>query len=112
MDMNLRFRLAEWLAYHLSCFEYVWPWSKWEHVLTKPEHDGQRYQGLVCCADSLLLLYCAVCQLMHCILMQAILRAGPGQAGPAVVLGEDPQCGAASVPGLAATKTNSGKNRV
>ncbi|KAL6777050.1 CBP80 [Auxenochlorella protothecoides x Auxenochlorella symbiontica] len=48
MDMNLRFRLAEWLAYHLSCFEYVWPWSKWEHVLTKPEHDGQRqFCGLV-----------------------------------------------------------------
>ena len=38
----LRLRLAEWLAYHLSNFEYVWPWTKWQHVLAAPAYDGQR----------------------------------------------------------------------
>lgn len=42
MDPSLRERLAEWLAYHLSNFEYIWPWAKWEHVLAAPPYDGQR----------------------------------------------------------------------
>jgi len=42
MDPALRERLAEWLAYHLSNFDYVWPWTKWEHVLQAPLYDGQR----------------------------------------------------------------------
>lgn len=42
MDPALRERLAEWLAYHLSNFEYVWPWAKWSHVLEAPLFDGQR----------------------------------------------------------------------
>ncbi|PSC75984.1 nuclear cap-binding subunit 1 [Micractinium conductrix] len=42
MDPHLRLRLAEWLAYHLSNFEYVWPWAKWAHVLHAPAFDGQR----------------------------------------------------------------------
>ncbi|KAL4428043.1 hypothetical protein ABPG75_002132 [Micractinium tetrahymenae] len=42
MDPHLRLRLAEWLAYHLSNFEYVWPWAKWAHVLAAPAYDGQR----------------------------------------------------------------------
>ena len=42
MDPALRERLAEWLAYHLSNFEYVWPWSKWAHVLEAPSYDGQQ----------------------------------------------------------------------
>jgi nuclear cap-binding protein subunit 1 len=42
MDPALRERLAEWLAYHLSNFEYVWPWAKWAHVLEAPAYDGQR----------------------------------------------------------------------
>lgn len=42
MDPMLRGRLAEWLAYHLSNFDYVWPWSKWQHVLEAPAFDGQR----------------------------------------------------------------------
>ncbi len=42
MDPALRERLAEWLAYHLSNFEYLWPWSKWAHVLEAPAYDGQR----------------------------------------------------------------------
>jgi nuclear cap-binding protein subunit 1 len=42
MDPALRERLAEWLAYHLSNFDYVWPWSKWSHVLSAPAYDGQR----------------------------------------------------------------------
>ena len=41
-DPELRTRLAEWLAYHLSNFEYVWPWPKWGHVLTAPPHHPQR----------------------------------------------------------------------
>lgn len=42
MDPHLRLRLAEWLAFHLSNYEYVWPWAKWAHVLTAPPFDGQR----------------------------------------------------------------------
>ena len=42
MDPALRERLAEWLAYHLSNFEYVWPWQRWEHVIQAPAYDGQR----------------------------------------------------------------------
>lgn len=42
LDPGLRGRLAEWLAYHLSNFEYVWPWAKWEHVLAAPPYDAQR----------------------------------------------------------------------
>lgn len=42
MDPALRERLAEWLAYHLSNYEYVWPWARWEHVLQAPAYDGQR----------------------------------------------------------------------
>jgi nuclear cap-binding protein subunit 1 len=42
MDPSLRERLAEWLAYHLSNFEYLWPWAKWAHVLEAPAYDGQR----------------------------------------------------------------------
>ena len=42
LDPHLRLRLAEWLAYHLSNFEYVWPWTKWQHVLAAPAYDGQR----------------------------------------------------------------------
>jgi MIF4G like len=43
MYPELRARLAEWLAYHLSNFQYVWPWEKWAQVLEAPLHDGQRY---------------------------------------------------------------------
>lgn len=42
MDPHLRLRLAEWLAYHLSNFEYIWPWDRWSHVLQAPPYDGQR----------------------------------------------------------------------
>lgn len=42
MDPVLRERLAEWLAYHLSNFDYSWPWMKWAHVLDAPTYDGQR----------------------------------------------------------------------
>lgn len=42
LDVDLRFRLAEWLAYQLSCFEYVWPWSKWQDAVQRPVHDPQR----------------------------------------------------------------------
>lgn len=42
MDPALRLRLAEWLAYHLSNFDYLWPWARWAHVLDAPLYDGQR----------------------------------------------------------------------
>jgi nuclear cap-binding protein subunit 1 len=47
-DPELRTRLAEWLAYHLSNFEYVWPWPKWGHVLTAPPHHPQRCASPSC----------------------------------------------------------------
>ena len=46
-DPELRTRLAEWLAYHLSNFEYVWPWPKWGHVLTAPPHHPQRCASML-----------------------------------------------------------------
>lgn len=42
LDPELQTRLAEWLAYHLSCFEFQWPWPRWEHVLEKPPTHPQR----------------------------------------------------------------------
>lgn len=42
LDPHLRLRLAEWLAYHLSNFGYMWIWDKWGHVLAAPAYDGQR----------------------------------------------------------------------
>ncbi|KAK9820118.1 hypothetical protein WJX72_006327 [[Myrmecia] bisecta] len=42
LDPELRLRLADWLAYHLSNFQFVWPWDKWEAVLQAPPSDGQR----------------------------------------------------------------------
>jgi len=29
MDPELRTRLLTWLSYHLSNFEYQWPWDRW-----------------------------------------------------------------------------------
>ena len=46
-DPEVRERLAEWLAYHLSNFEYMWPWPKWGQVLTAPPHDPQRCAAIV-----------------------------------------------------------------
>ncbi len=43
MDPHLRLRLADWLAFHLSNFGYSWPWERWQHVLTAPPYDGQRW---------------------------------------------------------------------
>ena len=42
MDPLLRSRLSRWLAYHLSNFDFMWPWDKWKHVLAAPAHDSQR----------------------------------------------------------------------
>lgn len=42
MDPSLSQILAEWLAYHISNYDYVWPWQKWMHVLEAPQYDGQR----------------------------------------------------------------------
>lgn len=43
LDPALRIRLAEWLAFHLSNFEYIWPWGRWGHVIEAPAYDGQRH---------------------------------------------------------------------
>jgi hypothetical protein len=42
MDPELRGRLSDWLAYHLSNFEFMWPWDKWRAVLDAPPHNAQR----------------------------------------------------------------------
>jgi len=42
LDPHLRSQLAEWLAYHLSNFEFMWPWAKWSYVLHASPHDAQR----------------------------------------------------------------------
>ena len=46
MDPLLRSRLSRWLAYHLSNFDFMWPWDKWKHVLAAPAHDSQRCRTL------------------------------------------------------------------
>ena len=43
LDPQLRSLLAEWLAYHLSNFDFMWPWAKWSYVLQAPAHDAQRF---------------------------------------------------------------------
>ena len=45
MDPLLVARLSRWLAYHLSNFDFMWPWDMWKHVLDKPLHDSQRCWG-------------------------------------------------------------------
>lgn len=54
LDPQLRTLLAEWLAYHLSNFDFMWPWAKWSYVLQAPAHDAQR--SVVSCLLCILLL--------------------------------------------------------
>ena len=42
LDPQLRSQLAEWLAYHLSNFDFMWPWAKWSYVVQASPHDAQR----------------------------------------------------------------------
>ena len=42
MDPELSARLSDWLSYHLSNFEFMWPWPKWGGVLASPPHDPAR----------------------------------------------------------------------
>ena len=42
LDPRLRSRLAEYLAYHLASYEFLWPWDRWGHVASAQPHDGQR----------------------------------------------------------------------
>jgi hypothetical protein len=43
LDPQLRLRLAEWQAYHMSNYDFMWPWAKWSQVLTAGAADPQRY---------------------------------------------------------------------
>lgn len=42
MDPYLRQTLSQWLAYHVSNYDFAWPWQRWSHVLDMPESDYQR----------------------------------------------------------------------
>ena len=42
LDPELSARTADWLSYHLSNFEFMWPWPKWAGVLAAPTHDPAR----------------------------------------------------------------------
>lgn len=42
LDVECRLRLSEWLAYHLSNFNFQWPWERWAHVLDQPDTSMQR----------------------------------------------------------------------
>jgi len=42
MDQFLVQRLAEWLAYHVSNYNFQWPWERWAHVLEAPDPDLQK----------------------------------------------------------------------
>lgn len=47
LDPQLRSRFAEWLAYHLSNFDFMWPWAKWSFVLLAPPHDARRSSSML-----------------------------------------------------------------
>lgn len=51
LDPQLRTQLAEWLAYHLSNFDFMWPWAKWSYVLQAPPHDAQRHVPSPACCE-------------------------------------------------------------
>ena len=42
LDQFLVQRLAEWLAYHVSNYNFQWPWERWAHVLEAPDTDVQK----------------------------------------------------------------------
>eukprot|EP00798_Chlamydomonas_sp_ICE-L_P025486 gene25486-11144_t len=42
LEPELRSRLVEWLSYHLSNFEYQWPWERWAWVVAEPACNPQR----------------------------------------------------------------------
>ena len=42
MDVGARDRLASWLAHQISCFDLVWPWSSWKHVMEQTDDAPQR----------------------------------------------------------------------
>ena len=42
LDPFLAQRLAEWLAYHVSNYNFQWPWERWAHVLEAPDTDCQK----------------------------------------------------------------------
>ena len=42
MDQFLVQRLAEWLAYHVSNYNFQWPWERWAHILEAPDTDLQK----------------------------------------------------------------------
>ncbi len=55
MYPELQRRWADWLAYHLTNFNFTWPWFRWAHVLQAPVYDPQRC-----------VLFCVLCILLGC----------------------------------------------
>ncbi|GBF87915.1 nuclear cap-binding subunit 1 [Raphidocelis subcapitata] len=49
LDPELRGRVAEYLAHHLSNFQWLWGWERWDAVLAQPPGHPQR----AFCADVL-----------------------------------------------------------
>ncbi|KAI8470277.1 MAG: armadillo-type protein [Monoraphidium minutum] len=49
LDPELRARVADYLAHHLSNFQWLWGWERWQDVLARPPGDPQR----AFCADVL-----------------------------------------------------------
>lgn len=42
MDVVARDRLSDWLANQISCFDLVWPWPSWKHVMEQSDDAPQR----------------------------------------------------------------------
>ena len=42
LDPELRERIAEYLAHHLSNFQWLWGWERWADALAAPEGDARR----------------------------------------------------------------------
>lgn len=58
-DVELGGRLALWLAFHLSCFSFQWPWERWGWTDAAQQADGDAQQYFIqrCLSKAVLFSY-------------------------------------------------------
>ena len=106
LDPELADRALDWLAYHLSNFEFMWPWAKWGDVLSAPAFDGRRR---FVCGLIARLVNLAYWQRVESVLPTEFRPLLPPQPDPAPLLaaGSDaPAAAAAAVLALARRKAS------
>lgn len=70
---DLQAQWSQWLAYHLTNFNFTWPWFRWAHVLESPVYDAQRHFVTMLLSNLVRLSYRArvakdLPEDMHCLL--------------------------------------------